>query len=280
MRKYAGKIFDTCHIAMEILCIFVVILCIIGVLMHIITLFLLISTKRCHRIFQREYLITLCFAEIWLCISLCLDSTTIKFNKRSTPMDIFLIISYTGFGLFQYVTLTLIAIDKFTSIYMPLQYQSLTIKRHTRAVITFNAFVSLGVAVTFLSLYFHYKKDYAKVYHLISICVWLPCDVIVLNTLILVYGYFAAIRSKLKQSDEWRQLIVSTAILFSFTLFYVIPDIILVIAGHKIEDLQNVFFMMFTLNLICDALFMTFLNRELRKKLWKTVWCSNDITPQ
>ena len=259
--------------------VFLVILCVLGILMHIIALFLLIPAKRCHRIFQREYLIALCVVEIWLCVSHSVEATS-NSKDRSILIDIFSITSFTGVILYQYLLLASIAIDKFISIYVPLRYQSLSIKRYTRGLMIFYAFVSFSVTAIFLSMYFYYEKDYTKVYQLMGKCIWLPGDIIISITLIMVYGYFAAVRSKLKQLDAWRHLIVSTAILLSFFLFYLIPDLISIVAEHKVAELSVVFYIMYTLDLICDALSMTLLNRVFRKTLKKKLCCTNKITPQ
>ena len=245
--------------------------------MHMTALFLLIFTKCSQKILQRAYLIVLCCVDTWFCILniwLCIFN---ELQGRSLPLNIYSIISFTGIVVYQYLLIAFIAIDKFTSVYMPLRYQSLPIKRYTKVFIILNAIVSLTVAVLFLSLYFYYEKDYARILQVAAIYIWLPFDIIVLTISIAVYGYFAAVRSKLKQSNAWRQLIVSTAILLSFLLLYVIPDIIFVVAGHKLEKLYDVFWMMFILNHICDALSVIFLNREIRKRL---LCCANEIIPE
>ena len=159
---------------------------------------------------------------------------------------------------------------------MPLRYQSLPIKRYTTVLIVCNAFVSLSSATTFLSLYFYYEKDYGRVMQ-IAVYVWLPFDIMVLLISIAVYGYFAVVRSKLKQLNAWKQLMVSTAILTSFIVLYLIPDLIMVVAGKMPMELLSSFAMMFTLNLICDAFSVTFLNRELRNDLKRTLCCSHEI---
>ena len=268
-------------IAIEPLQIFIVILCIIGVLMHMTALFLLISTKCKDKILQREYLIALCCVEIWICISCSLELLPIEIQGKSILFQIFSIMSISGIVLYQYLLLSFIAIDRFVSIYMPLRYQSLPIKRYTIVFIMFNACVSLSVALTFLSLYFYYEKDYYRMVPLAAIHIWLPFDIIVLVLSIVVYGYFAVVRSKLKQSNAWKQLIVSTAILISFIVFYLLPDLIMVaMAGEITKDLVDVVTMMYAVNLICDALSVTLLNRELRKKLKRTMCCSNEIIPE
>ena len=268
---------NTTNIPMEPQHIFVTILCIIGILMHMTALFLL--TKSTGRILQREYFLALSCVDIWMCISTSLETVT-KVKERSIFFNIFSIISITGIALYQCLLLTFITIDRFVSIYMPLRYQILPIKRYTTVLIIFNACASLSVVVTFLSLYFYFEKDYFRIVALAATCIWLPFDMLVLITSIAVYGYFAAVRSKLKQSNAWRQLIVSTRILLSFILFYLIPDLIFVLAAPIPEELYDVFNIMYILNMICDALTVTFLNRELRRKLIRTMCCSNEIIPE
>ena len=70
---------------------------------------------------------------------------------------------------------------------------------------------------------------------------------------------------------------VSTGILTSSIVLYLIPDLIMVVAGQMPLELLNLFAMMFTLNLICDAFSVTFLNRELRNNLKRTLCCSHEI---
>ena len=259
--------------------VFVIILSVVGIVTHINALFLLNSTERGRRIFQREYLTALCITEIWLCVSFSLEATNNPMN-RSKLIDIFSIISFAGFSLYQYLLLAFIAIDKFTSIYKPLRYQGLSIKRYTRALIIFGAFVSSSVAVTFLLLHLHNKKDYAKIYQLMSKIIWLPSDMIIFVISIIVYGYFAAVRSKIKQSNACQQLIVSTAIILSFMVFFLIPDLVSVVAVNKYKELYDVFYVMYTLDLVCDALFITFLNRELRTILKRKLCRLNHLITQ
>ena len=73
---------------------------------------------------------------------------------------------------------------------------------------------------------------------------------------------------------------VSTGILPSFIVLYLIPDLIMVVAGQMPMELLNLFAMMFTLNLICDALSVAFLNRELRNQLKRTLCCGNEVIPE
>ena len=248
--------------------------------MHAIALYLLKSIKGAHRILQKKYLVVLCTLEICLLVAFLLESTQ-DIQERSAVLDTCLITLLTGFVSYQYILLVLILIDKFTCIYMPLRYNSLFTRRYTNRILTFMALMASTIASAFLALYFCYDISYTKVLHLAAICVWVPFDIIVLIISILVYGYFAVVRSKLKQLDAWRQLMASTAILVSFILFYIIPDLTIAITGDAFTGLHDIMFTLFIINSICDAVFITFLNREIRTRFLNMVICrSNEVLPQ
>ena len=262
------------------LTIVAVVLCVTGNLMHIITFFLLKSIKGGCKILQGEYLMVLSCIEIWLCLATSLETTTKKIQDRSLLFDIFSLISTSGIKLSQYLILALIVIDKFASIYMPLRYENHFIRKFTVRIIQLIIFAALVISSIFSATYFYYEKDYDKVIHLAAICIWIPFDIFVLTISIFVYGYFAAIRSKLKQMDAWRQLLASTAIIVTFVLFYIIPHVIIAVTGEQLAKLNDIWFIFFTVNLICDAFFATFFNREMRKRLINILCRFNEVTPQ
>ena len=264
---------------MKLLHIFDIILCVIGISMHALALLLLKSIKSAKKVLQKVYLVVLCSLEIWICFGFCLAEITQEKQEKSMILDIFLVIFLTGVVSYQYILLALIVTDKFICIYMPLQYNNLFVRRNINGILIAWAIVASTIASAFLALHLCFNKSYTQVLHLTAMYVWVPFDIIVLIISIFVYGYFAAIRSKLKQSDAWRQLIASTAILVSFMLFYIIPDFITAIRGDDIDDIHGVIFTLFIINSICDAVFVIFLNKELRKKLMKMLDRSNEVLP-
>ena len=261
---------------MENLEIVNVILGIMAILLHGIALFLLTCTKCTHKVLQKEYFIALCCIEVLLCLKNSFVLMMMNIQGRSMLTDSFTIISSTGFATYQYLVLAFIVIDKFTCIYMPLRYNSLFIKRYRNGILIVIAIPALTIASVFLALYLCSKKTYAKLLHLVAMYVWVPFDIIVLIISIFVYGYFAFVRSKLKQLDACRQLLASTAIIVSFILFYIIPDLFIAISG----DIHDELFTLFILNCICDALFVTFFTKELRKSLQNVMCRSNEVLPR
>ena len=264
---------------MKFLNVFDIILCIIGISLHTLALLLMKSIKGAHKVLQKEYMMVLCSMEIWICVGFTIASTTHENQEKSMILNVFLAIFLTGFVSYQYILLALIVIDKFICIYMPLKYNNLFTKRYINGILIVVAITSSSIASAFLALYLCFDKSYTEVLQLAAMCVWVPFDIIVLTISIFVYGYFAAIRSKLKQLDAWRQLLASTAILVSFILFYIIPDFITAITGDDLEGLHSVIFTLFILNSICDAVFVIFLNKVLRKKLKQMLCGSNEVIP-
>ena len=259
------------------LCAFGIGLNITGIILHTIALTLInFRPQAGTEILQRKKLSALSLSEIWMCVHFTVYWIVVFTNNEQEKwFKALLLEAYSGGALFQYLILLLIVVDKFASVHTHLRYNNSLIKRKMKTIIASIAVLSFCVSVTILTLFLQFDYSYLKIEALLPKCMWIPLDILVVSISITVYGYFAAIRIRLRTLNASRDIFVSVTILTSFLLFYALPDVVYAILslGHLSAEIQEFLsrlcVLCFTMNYTCDALSLLFLNGIVRRRLWR-----------